>query len=1080
MADKTIPQLDPVVTVAPTDRFGVRQAGDTEDKRETRAQVHSLVSGEHFILAQVDEVATPTLAFGDGDSGFFEDADDSISKSIAGQVQAVTGPDGKLFINTLTGAVSFTGGNIITPTPDKMSIFGARTATDAIDGGAVEIWGGYAGGGGGEATGGNIEMFGGEADILPGDIILTGGVATVQGNGGIVRIAGGAAFGTNATGGRADVLGGLGIGTGNGGQVNVTAGNSGSGVTGVGGTLFLSSGDAASTDGVGGQVNLDSGLGRGTDAGGLIDIQAGDGGVGGANSGDGGSIQLIGGGNSGGSGTGGAVSVTGGAVTGTGIGGAASLEGGAGAFNSDGGIASVTGGASGSNTGGDGGAVTLTGGAALGTNGDGGDINLIGGVGAGSGVAGDINFTGDLLASTALGPAIRDVATGEGAVTIAPNQADTDTGLGHVSDDIMSIIIGGTEAISWAEASAGVLVSPKRQNITAFAGGGQGSATVIQDSYITIGTVATAGDSVVLPAVFRSSTLMFIKNNGANAADVFPASGDDLGQGVDTAVSVAAGESVSFLGQTENALWTPWIVDNVPSELIATNADGPQIFDFAASFVTPTLVPRRSDGNSGIGSFGLDALSLIAGGNEAIRFTEASSQTIQAHSIDTTVTANPGGGQGSATVLLSSYNIVNVVGTSNDSVRMPSTFKVGTIIQMINTAATRAEVFPASGDDLGAGVDTAVTLAEGASLAFIATVADSTWEQYLGGSVAQSLLATTVDGPAIPDQSATATVPTLIPDQSDLNTGIGGLSDRLDIIVGGVQGLRVDEGDENTGDILIAYPTQDSAITAFATGGQASATQLGMTISIITTCATAGDSVKLMRPSVLGAWVYVRNDGAASLDVFPFAGDDLGQGTDVAVACAPGQTRSFISTTTSGNIWVEMIGTVADSLVGASANGPEILDINATTLVPNIRTDKSDVNTGIGNDGADSLAFICGGDPSMELVRASNETLVSHTVEGFITANAGGGQGSAFPLDSSYSNVTTVGTAGDSVRLPAVFNRGTIIVVANSAAANAMDVFPASGDDLGAGTDTAISVAVGGAAMFFATVANANWQQIKG
>jgi hypothetical protein len=467
MSDKTIPQLDPVVTPAATDRFGVRQAGDTEDKRETRAQVHTLEVGEHLVLPQVNEPATPTLAFGDGntgfyegidndlrvaiegvatwqfdggrleglntagpalvnetplttnptllpnktdlntgigwtsadravlvaqgnevarwishsagveqftlilqnnatfpslafgdgDSGFFEDSDDSISQAIAGVVQEVTGPDGKLFINTLTG-VGFQGSNIVSATPDKISIYAAGSATNAIDGGAVEIWGGYAagaagspeggrvgiwggGGGGSEATGGNIEMFGGEADVQPGDIILTGGVATNQGNGGFVRIVGGAAFGTNATGGRADVLGGLGIGTGGGGQINITGGQSGSGATGNGGAVLVTSGDSLATSGAGGLARLESGLGRGTGAGGLVQLLGGVGGVGGANSGDGGGVSLTGGGNSGGSGAGGAIVITGGNTTGTGIGGAVSLIGGAGAFNSDGGLASL-------------------------------------------------------------------------------------------------------------------------------------------------------------------------------------------------------------------------------------------------------------------------------------------------------------------------------------------------------------------------------------------------------------------------------------------------------------------------------------------------------------------------------------------------------------------------------------------------------------------------------------------------------------------------------------------------------------------------------------------------------------------
>ena len=278
-----------------------------------------------------------------------------------------------------------------------------------------------------------------------------------------------------------------------------------------------------------------------------------------------------------------------------------------------------------------GGAVNIESGAALGTNGDGGDINLIAGVGNGSGVDGDIIFTGNLLAVTALGPAMIDTATGEGAATILPNKADLDTGLGHVSDDILQIVVGGTEAISWAEASAGVLESPKRQNISAFAGGGQGSATQINDSYMTIAAVATTGDSVKLPAVFRSNTLMFIKNNGANAADVFPASGDDLGSGVDTAVSVGAGESVSFIATLEDATWTPWIVSaaGVPSSLLATNAAGPQIADIAATLIVPTLIPNRADTNTGIGKGAGDELSLISGGVAAVVYEEAGGGVVE-------------------------------------------------------------------------------------------------------------------------------------------------------------------------------------------------------------------------------------------------------------------------------------------------------------------------------------------------------------------------------------------------------------------------------------------------------------------
>lgn len=63
-----------------------------------------------------------------------------------------------------------------------------------------------------------------------------------------------------------------------------------------------------------------------------------------------------------------------------------------------------------------------------------------------------------------------------------------------------------------------------------------------------------------------------------------------------------------------------------------------------------------------------------------------------------------------------------------------------------------------------------------------------------------------------------------------------------------------------------------NAITAFAGGGQASATALTSEINSITTCATAADSVKLPT-SVAGMSITVSNLGAAYANVFPISGD---------------------------------------------------------------------------------------------------------------------------------------------------------------------------------------------------------------
>lgn len=99
------------------------------------------------------------------------------------------------------------------------------------------------------------------------------------------------------------------------------------------------------------------------------------------------------------------------------------------------------------------------------------------------------------------------------------------------------------------------------------------------------------------------------------------------------------------------------------------------------------------------------------------------------------------------------------------------------------------------------------------------------------------------------------------------------------------------------------------------------------------------------------------------------------------------------------------------------------------------------------------------------------------TVANGITAFAGGGQASAVQLSAVYNRVTTVGTAADSVKLPKALP-GAEINVVNAAAANAMNVFPSSGDAINAlAADAAFSMAANKAAKFFCVVAG-TWNSI--
>lgn len=80
---------------------------------------------------------------------------------------------------------------------------------------------------------------------------------------------------------------------------------------------------------------------------------------------------------------------------------------------------------------------------------------------------------------------------------------------------------------------------------TADVGSAQGGLPITTD-IIEISTVGTTGDSTTLPSA-EVGLEIFIINNGANACDVFPASGDNLGAGVDTASSLAAGNNITYV-----------------------------------------------------------------------------------------------------------------------------------------------------------------------------------------------------------------------------------------------------------------------------------------------------------------------------------------------------------------------------------------------------------------------------------------------------------------------------------------------------------------------------------------------------
>jgi len=87
-----------------------------------------------------------------------------------------------------------------------------------------------------------------------------------------------------------------------------------------------------------------------------------------------------------------------------------------------------------------------------------------------------------------------------------------------------------------------------------------------------------------------------------------------------------------------------------------------------------------------------------------------------------------------------------------------------------------------------------------------------------------------------------------------------------------------------------------------------------------------------------------------------------------------------------------------------------------------------------------------------------------------LTATAGGGQTSALALTATVNVVSTVASAGDSVKLPVAY-KGAEILIKNTAASNSMDVFPQTGGTIDGGSANAAKAQEAGTGRRFICVA---------
>lgn len=105
---------------------------------------------------------------------------------------------------------------------------------------------------------------------------------------------------------------------------------------------------------------------------------------------------------------------------------------------------------------------------------------------------------------------------------------------------------------------------------------------------------------------------------------------------------------------------------------------------------------------------------------------------------------------------------------------------------------------------------------------------------------------------------------------------------------------------------------------------------------------------------------------------------------------------------------------------------------------------------------------------------AGKGAIIKDTVTAGITASTTQSQGQG-ALTSNVNQVSTVANANDTVTLPAAPSVGSMTVTIINDGANTLQVFPASGDNLGAGADASTTITAGATKMFVSYDAT-NWE----
>ena len=271
---------------------------------------------------------------------------------------------------------------------------------------------------------------------------------------------------------------------------------------------------------------------------------------------------------------------------------------------------------------------------------------------------------------------------------------------------------------------------------TANTGSVQGNNPITTEFY-EISVCANAGDAVTLPTA-KAGQLVIIVNNGANSADVFPASGDKIdGGSANAAFALAAGANALFICQDATDWDTLGGGFFTPS---STTTLSNKTIDLDANTVTGTL----AEFNTALQSESFASL----GGSETLVSKTLTAPVLNDPTFDVSVgvTAHTGSSQGDGAITATFVEIA-VCANAGDAVTLPGA-AAGKLVVIANNGANSADVFPASGDKIdGGSANVAVALPAGQNRIYICQ--DATDWDTVGGVFADSVSGASIVDDAI-------------------------------------------------------------------------------------------------------------------------------------------------------------------------------------------------------------------------------------------------------------------------------------------------------------------------------------------